>query len=180
VRQLDSSEHYQEISLDPSAPEDRTTLDDVFIRLVRGANDHCIPMDGSSEKVDAIDECRKMIMASFFDLFSQRMKGLEVIENLDNSDYANIFRVDIRDKDHTGYWILPCRDCDESEFERFQHVAWRTRKAVDDYWNEENFIDLVVLKRSKSRISSPKSVINTFDGTFEGELAELAVPAAGA
>jgi len=40
--------------------------------------------------------------------------------------------------------------------------------------------ELIVLKCSKSRCSGLETVVDIFDGTFEGELAGLAVPAARA
>lgn len=142
VRRLDSEEHYRNISLIDEEIDGKNTLDDVFLRIIRGANDHCVGSTDSTEVVDTIDECRAMVMGTFFDLYSQRMKGLEMPDSMDIGDCVGTYRTDVREEDHVGYWLLPESNCTEAEFKRFRSAAWKTQDVLDGYWKKENFSPL--------------------------------------
>lgn len=142
VNDLAKPGHYEDITLieDSNSDIEKDPLNDVFLRLVRAAELHCIgPISDITEKQVKIENCRENLMLLFFGLWAQRMKGVEVRRGLSEGDCLSAYRADIRDEDNWGYWLLPREKCDEEEFTRLRHMGWRVSNIIDEYWEDGSY-----------------------------------------
>lgn len=123
--------------------EQKDALNDIFLRLVEAAERFCVsPISDPDDQRREIETCRELIMLAFFSLWTQRMKGVEVGEDMEEDYCISAYRDDIRDEENWGYWLLPERECGQDEFERIQHLGWRVDDILEQYWGEEIYSKL--------------------------------------
>lgn len=142
VNLLSNSDIYDEVCLleDSEIDGTRDPLNDIFLRLVEAAERYRInPLSDVRDQVDEIDRCQEHFMLTFFALWTQKMKGIEVEEGLSSDECLTAYRTDIRDKDNWGYWMISREECEEDEFARLRHLAWGIHDIIDDYWRGVNY-----------------------------------------
>jgi len=142
IHELSRPENYANISLLDGLyeEEEKDPLNDVFLPLVEAAEETCVaPVSSVNDKIDQIDRCREHIMLAFFVLWTQRLQGVEVSTALEEDECLSAYRTDIRDEDNWGYWLLPSAECDEAEFSRMQHIAWRINETIEEYWTDGDY-----------------------------------------
>lgn len=137
IADLSKSGLYDEITLleqDTTNP-DKDPLNDVYLPLVSRAEKHCVrPAPDLDSTGDQIDRCREVLQLSLFMLWARKMKGIEVTPNMDEEICITEYRTDIRDEDNWGYWMLSSGSCEQPEFERLRHLAWRIQDIIDEHW----------------------------------------------
>lgn len=174
VNDLAKASHYDDISLikDPNPNAKRDPLNDVFLRLVRAAEMHCVgPISDVAKKHEEIEKCREHLMLLFFGLWTKRMKGIEVRKELAENDCLPAYRADIRDEDNWGYWLLPNEKCDEEEFTRLRHMAWRMKNIVEEYWDEGAYFTLYPRGgsiREMEKVETPFLIVRKAEDEFRG------------
>lgn len=137
IKKLGKTDSYESITLLDDPVEEYDPLNDVFLRLVEAAELHCIgPVDDVNGKHEEIERCREFLMLALIGLWAERMKGVQVAEEQDRDTCLQKYRVDIRDEDNWSYWVLPCEECDESEFKRIRHLGWRIDEIASEHWGE--------------------------------------------
>lgn len=145
VSELSKPENYENVIVlnDPGLDGQPDPLNDVFLRIVKAAERHCVrPISNLTEKSQEMERCRSLLMLTFFGLYAQSMKGAENHNELSEEECLNGFRTSIRDEDNWGYWLLPNGDCSEEEFKRIMHMCWRIGKILDEYWDDEDYSEL--------------------------------------
>lgn len=140
VQTLAKPETYHEITLREIADSDETQdpLNDVFLELAQAAEMYCVSeISNTTDQRQEIERCQELLMSLFFSLWTQHAKGVRVPEHLPSDECLPLYRRTIRDEDNWGYWMLPMEECDEEEFERLRHLAWRIEDIVEEYWSDE-------------------------------------------
>lgn len=143
VNELGKEEYYEKVTLLDGDVEGKNPLSDVFLPILQGAEDHCVsPITDFEEKKREIERCREFMMATFWGLYSQDIKGVELDGSIDKDEAADLFRIDVRDRDNIGYWVLLSGDTTDKEFKEFKYIAWKVGEILDEYWNEGNYSEL--------------------------------------
>lgn len=173
VVDLAKPDNYDDITLlETNLDGKRDPLNDVFLRLVRAVELHCIfPTSEVNNKHEEIERCREHLMLLFFGLWTQRMKGVEVRKELAEDDCLPVYRADIRDEDNWGYWLLPKEKCDRDEFKRVRHMGWRISQIIDTYWRNDSYSTLHPKGdsiREMSQVETPFLIFRKDENEFRG------------
>lgn len=144
VQTLASADYFQEISLVPDHRGEKTPLDDVFLPILQGAQDHCVqPVRDRGLKEREIERCRAFMMQLFWRMYSQDMVGIIDDNRLTEGECVGKYRIDVKENDNIGYWLLPNSECGENEFKRFCYIGWKIQEDVlDEYWSKKNYEEL--------------------------------------
>lgn len=140
IYNLGKNESYQEVTLMDIEEDNRNILDDVFLPILKGAENHCVrPVSNSDKAIQEIENCKKHMMFSFWELHRGNMRGIEVDVSSDNNELTNRLRSDLRNGDNVAYWILAEENCTENLFGKFKNLGYRTTKVLNDYWGDGNY-----------------------------------------
>lgn len=172
VSELGKSTTYEDVTLIETPGSERDPLNDIFLRVVEAAEEHCIrPVSNLGEKQEEIERCREFLMLTFFGLYARGIVGVELHEELDRDDCLKAYRTTIRDGDDRGYWLLPKTDCGEDEFNRLKYVGWQISEILNEYWGDKNYSGLYPNASSPKKIEYAETPFLLFRkdvGEFEG------------
>lgn len=139
ITQIAKPDRYEDVVLiDESNGADLDPLNDIFLDLVSAAEKYCVdPHSHVNDKEDAIEECREFLMLALWSLWTNNMRGVKVQEDKNQDRYIGVYRDAAKaDLDWT-LWVMPCKECDESEFKRIRHLGWKINDIVDQHWDDE-------------------------------------------
>lgn len=174
VNDLSNSSAYDEITLlqPHTTNSDKDPLNDVFLSLVSCAEKHCVRRAPDTVSTgEQIDRCREVLQLSLFMLWTRRMMGIEVQQTMAEDECLTEYRIDVRDEDNWGYWMLSAGSCDQSEFERLRHLAWRIQGVLEEHWEDENYSKLYPYGESIREIEyvdSPFVIFHKFEHEIRG------------
>lgn len=151
VIDLAKPEHYDDVVLirDGDAENRKDALNDIYLPLVSAAERYCVkPQPGPGEQHEELERCRKVLMPTFFGLWAKLVVGIEVHRDHSTEKCLSEYREDIRDSENWGYWMIPAVTCDDSEFKRLRHLAWRIDEILEEHWEDDPYHKLHPLGES--------------------------------
>lgn len=144
VLELGRKDKFDDVSLcDDDKRRELEPLTDVYLRILEGVERHCIQsIDDLQEKEKEVERCREFMMETFWGLYSENIKGVEVSNGLRNETAVNLIRTDVRDNDNIGYWLLMEGDSGIDDLGRFLNVGYGVKGVLDEYWGDGNYSEL--------------------------------------
>jgi|AntDeeMinimDraft_4_1070355.scaffolds.fasta_scaffold05912_3 hypothetical protein len=142
VKALGKAENLDTVMLDhvDGEAEDKDPLNDVFLEMVEAVEQSYVGMSNSIEDTEElIEECQQVLVPFFLGLKYGKILGTVVDVGEDNNDYIRKYKLDIRDEDNWGYWMLTKNGCGEEQFDAVRHLCWRIDQLVEDGWGDEQF-----------------------------------------
>lgn len=142
VKALGKSENYETVMLNDAdgEAEDRDALNDVFLKMVSAVERGYIQQSDSLEETEElVEECQQVLVPFFLGLRYGKILGVVADEETDNDEYIHKYRIDLRDNDNWGYWLLTDSQCEEDDFDAVRHLCWRIDQLVEDSWDSNNF-----------------------------------------
>jgi len=173
VEDLADPASFEEVVLiEPPETSNPDVLNDIFLPLVKAAELFCIDiLSDTQEKRQEVDRCEEALMLAFFGLWAQRMKGIIVHPIMNEEECLTAYRHDIRDEDNWGYWMLPKDHCEEEEFKRLKHLAWRLNDIIGEYWNDNPYSKLYPKGesiREMEQVDRPFVIFQKEEDVFRG------------